>query len=44
MDKAKHAFGSSANIQSALAAGKIDQFDILCSVDSSTRFGKRFSR
>lgn len=28
-DKAKHAFGSSANIQSALAAGKIDEFDIL---------------
>ena len=29
MDKAKHAFGSSANIQSAIAAGKIDKFDIL---------------
>ena len=28
-DKAKHAFGSSANIQSALDAGKIDEFDIL---------------
>lgn len=28
-DKARHAFGSEANISEALAAGKIDAYDIL---------------
>ena len=28
-DRAKHAFGSSSGIASALASGKIDAFDIL---------------
>lgn len=32
-DKAKFAFGSLANLESGIAAGKIDEFDLLCLVD-----------